>query len=59
VEKDIVDVVKIRRLIYFGHVTRIKSKKHTHTSLWLHGHVTPAQKEKWMENICDYEYDDA
>ena len=55
VEKDIVDLLQIRRLTHFGHVNRI-SKRHISkvTTTWLHTWTSverKIKKKKWLNNI--------
>ena len=53
-EKDIVDLLQVRRLTYFGHVNRMGNDRYP--KLLLHGHTQGHQsrgrpKKKWIDNI--------
>jgi len=54
-DKDIVEVVRTRRLSYFGHVVRMDSQRHPH--MLLHGHIRqPSErkaKKRWLDNIIE------
>ena len=54
IEKDIVDLLQVRRLTYFGHVNRMGNDRYP--KLLLHGHRQGHRsrgrpKKKWLDNI--------
>jgi len=56
IDKDIIDILQIRRLTYFGHVIRIAPCRYPHISL--HGYIHGQRprgipRKKWMDNICE------
>jgi len=55
-EKDIVDLLQVQRLTYFGHVNRMDN--HTFPKLLLHGYTHGHRwrgrpKNKWLDNIWE------
>jgi len=59
IHKDIVQVLQTRRLMYFGHVTRMGSDRYPHLhDLLLHGYTHGHRpkgrpRKKWLDNIRD------
>ena len=55
-DKDIVEVVRTRRLSYFGHVVRMDSQRYPHKLL--HGHIHGNRprgrpKKRWLDNVTE------
>jgi len=54
IEKDIVQVLRTRRLTYFGHVNRMQSERYPRVLLhgYTHGHRPKGRpKKKWIDSI--------
>jgi len=54
VDKDIVDILRTRRLSYFGHVARMDCHRYPHILLHEYDHGARARgrpREKWIDNI--------
>jgi len=49
IKKDIVKVLQIRRLKYFGHVKQIEKDRFPH--ILLHGYTHGHRRKKWMDNV--------
>jgi len=55
-ELDIVNILQIWRLTYFGHVICMAPCRYLHISLhgYIHGqHLRGRPQKKWMDNICE------
>jgi len=55
-DKDIVEVVRTRRLLYFGHAVRMDSQRYPH--VLLHGHIHGNRprgrpNKRWLDNIIE------
>jgi len=55
-EKDINEVLQTRRLIYFGHVTRME--KDRYPNILMHGYThgrrsRRRQRKRWLDNITE------
>jgi len=54
IDKDIIDILQIRRLTHFGHVIRMAPCRYLHISLhgYIHGQRPRGRpRKKWMDNI--------
>jgi len=54
IDKDIIDILQIRKLTYFGHVIRMAPRRYPHVSLhgYIHGQRPRGRpQKKWMDNI--------
>ena len=56
IDKDIVEVVRTRRLSYFGHVVRMDNRRYPH--ILLHGHIQGNRlrgrpKKRWLDNVTE------
>ena len=54
IDKDIIDILQIRRLTYYGHVIRMAPCRYPHISLhgYIHGQRPRGRpRKKWMDNI--------
>ena len=54
IDRDIVELLQIRRLTYFGHVSRMQPERYPH--ILLHGHIAGSRpqgrpRKKWIDNI--------
>ena len=54
IDRDITDLIQIRRLTYFGHVSRMQPERYPH--VLLHGHVTGCRprgrpRKRWIDNV--------
>ena len=54
IDRDIVELLQIRRLTYFGHVSRMQPERCPH--ILLHGHIAGSRpqgrpRKKWIDNI--------
>ena len=55
-DEDIVEVVRTRRLSYFGHVVRMDSQRYPH--MLFHGHIHGNRlrgrpKKRWLDNVTE------